>query len=910
MIVLHATKELPSGLGMLAYLLLMQVRFLGILQILSFLVCAAVAHAQVSFAQFNVPTGSVEAITTGPDGALWFTVRIVNDPVPPANLGTYSGKIGRITTVGAITEYPLPTANGYPSEITMGPDGALWFTINVVNGSGKIGRITTAGAITEYPLPTANSSLSGITQGPDGALWYSLFAVPGGGKIGRITTAGAITEYPINGALGGITTGSDGALWFILFGPSSNIGRMTTAGAISEYPITSQGILFSEPTLGPDGAVWFTHLQDNKIGRITTAGVITQYETGSWQTARTIATGPDGALWFIFQNINPGRPDYSIGRITSTEPVTRYTIDNWSGGDLTNITTGPDGALWVTSGRAIGRLTISAISKVTISGPSPPLGELGFAYSAVLSAFGGTPPYKNWSVSSGSLPQGLGLNSSSGVISGIPTVTGTMSFSVTVQDSAGLMSAPQSLSITVNAPIPGLGFVGSMPHVVAEENWITTFTLVNKGAPPATARLSLLGDPSGTLPLPLKFPQQGTSLAPTASVDKTIASNASFVVQTAGSQTAPVQVGSAQLSATGSIDGFAILHHVLTQQETAVPMEARNAISYLLAFDNTGGSVLGVAVASLAEQAIIGVVIRDDNGTQLGTDSIRIGASGHASFVLPTQYPVTAGKRGTIEFILAGSGGQISVMGMRFTPPNNALTTIPALVNSGSGGGSIAHLASGNGWKTTFVLVNTGTSAAPVQLNFFGDNGSPLALPVGFPQIGDGATSVVSFVNRTLQAGATLLVESAAPLSDPAPTIGSAQFTSSGNVSGFVIFRYDPTGQEAVVPFESRNANAYLLAFDNTAGNATGVAVNSVSSQAVNVPVVIRDDAGNQIATDTLSLAANGHSAFTLVTDKYPATANIRGTIEFDTPSAGQISALAFRFLAAHTFTTLPALVK
>jgi hypothetical protein len=371
-----------------------------------------------------------------------------------------------------------------------------------------------------------------------------------------------------------------------------------------------------------------------------------------------------------------------------------------------------------------------------------------------------------------------------------------------------------------------------------------------------------------------------------------------------------VLVGSAQLAATGAIDGFAIFHHVLTGQETVVPMETRNASSYVLAFDITSGVVLGVAVANVSAQAgNIGVVIRDDTGTQIGTGSIPMSADGHTSFVLPTQYPVTANTRGTIEFDTP-SGGQISAMGMRFTPPNNALTTIPALANVGTNGGSIAHIATGNGWQTTFVLVNTGTSAAPFQLNFFADNGNRLALPIGFPQSGSGTTTVASAVNQTLAAGATLVVESAAPLSDPTPTIGSAQLTTGGNVSGFVIFRYNPNGQEAVVPFESRNANAYILAFDNTAGTATGVAVNSVSSQTVNVPVVIRDDTGALIANDTLSLAANRHYAFTLVTDRYPATASIRGTIEFDTPPGGEIGALAFRIPAAHTFTTLPALAK
>jgi hypothetical protein len=59
-------------------------------------------------------------------------------------------------------------------------------------------------------------------------------------------------------------------------------------------------------------------------------------------------------------------------------------------------------------------------------------------------------------------------------------------------------------------------------------------------------------------------------------------------------------------------------------------------------------------------------------------------------------------------------------------------------------------------------------------------------------------------------------------------------------------------------------------------------------------------------------LAANGHYAFTLGTDRYPGTLAIRGTIEFDTPANAQIGALGIRIPAgaAHTYTTLPALAK
>jgi len=463
--------------------------------------------------------------------------------------------------------------------------------------------------------------------------------------------------------------------------------------------------------------------------------------------------------------------------------------------------------------------------------------------------------------------------------------------------------------------IPGLTFAGSMAHLAAQENWTSTFTLVNQSAAAAQTRLSFFGDPSGPLTLPLAFPQLPASLPLlAASLDRPLAANASLVIGTAGPQAPPVQVGSAQLAVTGAVAGFAIFHLIPGAQEAVVPLETRNASSYLLAFDNTGGVVLGVAVENVSAQAAtIGIVLRDDNGTQIGPPgaTIALAANGHTSFVVSLQYPVTANSRGTIEFDTP-PGGQIAVLGIRTTPlgSSTTLTTIPALANVGTGGGSIAHIATGAGWQTTFVIVNTGVDAAAAHLKFFADDGSALSLPLSFPQTGTPTVTLATAVDLTFAAGATFIVQSAAPLTDPAPTIGSAQIATDGNVGAFVIFRYNPNGQEAVVPIESRTASAYVLAFDNTSGTATGVSINSVSGQAVNIPVVIRDETGAQIATDTIPLAANGHLAFTLVTNKYPMTANIRGTIEFATPAGAQIGALGIRIPVAHTFTTLPALAK
>ncbi len=80
--------------------------------------------------EFNVPSGTPFGISAGPDGNLWFT----------DDAGT-TAKIGRVSTGGSITEFPLSTASSVSQFITAGPDGNLWFTEEL---AGEIGRITTS----------------------------------------------------------------------------------------------------------------------------------------------------------------------------------------------------------------------------------------------------------------------------------------------------------------------------------------------------------------------------------------------------------------------------------------------------------------------------------------------------------------------------------------------------------------------------------------------------------------------------------------------------------------------------------------------------------------------------------------------------------------------------------------------
>ena len=101
-------------------------------------------------------------------------------------------------------------------------------------------------------------------------------------------------------------------------------------------------------------------------------------------------------------------------------------------------------------------ITITAIAPPgtppDITTTTLPPGTFNQPYNQPVVATGGTGAL-TWSIVAGALPAGLTLTSTNGEISGTPTVAGTSSFTVRVQDAAGL-SDFQALSITINAPAP------------------------------------------------------------------------------------------------------------------------------------------------------------------------------------------------------------------------------------------------------------------------------------------------------------------------------------------------------------------------------------------------------------------------------------------------------------------------
>ena len=78
-----------------------------------------------------------------------------------------------------------------------------------------------------------------------------------------------------------------------------------------------------------------------------------------------------------------------------------------------------------------------------------------------------------------------------------------------------------------------------------------------------------------------------------------------------------------------------MFHLYSTQQEAVVPLETRNASSYVLAFDNTNNASLSVALANVAAQpANIPFCFATIPGFRLAPDPCALPAKGHTSFLL------------------------------------------------------------------------------------------------------------------------------------------------------------------------------------------------------------------------------------------------------------------------------------
>jgi streptogramin lyase len=178
-------------------------------------------------------------LTLGADNAMWFT----EESYPSVQ------QIGRITTpangvAGTYTEFPDPNSGSsiYPTDITKGSDGKVWFSEFASNAANQFFANFVPGpsiSINEFPNvinPNAFANLVTIFAGTDNNIWMA----EGGGAV-RITPSNPtnpdVEFFTDNGQTSMVNcisgTTPDGNLWCSAYGgPALGQGFIPTTDAI------------------------------------------------------------------------------------------------------------------------------------------------------------------------------------------------------------------------------------------------------------------------------------------------------------------------------------------------------------------------------------------------------------------------------------------------------------------------------------------------------------------------------------------------------------------------------------------------------------------------------------------------------------------------------------------------------
>ncbi len=241
---------------------------------------------------------------------------------------------------------------GTNNELTRGPDGNVWVTLDQTN---DVARITPQGQVTEFDPVNLNHP-TGITTGPDGQLW-----VTQSGGVASFSAADpdAAVKYAINdiGDARPIVAGPDGNMWTV---SGDNVITFPTADPTSStsYPVLVAG---RDIDAGKDGKLWVADF-GSQVVRVKTDGTAKAFDTGAGSGLQALATGPKGQVGYADPTSNPQR----VGRIVKGK-VTRTKTE----GDPFGVAYGDDGAYWMP------RFASSDLLRLTPHGKVSRLGGLG-----------------------------------------------------------------------------------------------------------------------------------------------------------------------------------------------------------------------------------------------------------------------------------------------------------------------------------------------------------------------------------------------------------------------------------------------------------------------------------------------------------------------------------------------------
>jgi alpha-tubulin suppressor-like RCC1 family protein/PKD repeat protein len=405
-----------------------------------------------------------------------------------------NGQLGDGTTteretpvqVSGLTGVIIAIAAGEKHSLALMGDGTVWAWGN--NDNGQLGD----GTLAERHAPVKVASLAAITAIAAGNL-HSLALTGDGavwswgdnefGQLGDGTTDDRSTPVSVS-SLSGIVTaiaGGDsytfvlkasGTAWMWGNNGNGQLGDGSTTDRYTPLPVYGLSEVTAIAGKGYHALalvpfrILTTQLPFGVTGTPSTQSLTTSTGTLPYSWSRSAGTLPAGLTLNSSTGVISGTPAE-----TGTFTFTVMAID----------------ANGETAQRQFSLVVYSPLA-ITTTSLQTSVSHAG--YSQTLTAIGGLAPF-TWSITAGSLPAGLTLDAASGAITGVPTLAGISTITVTVTDALSV-AASQQFSVTIYDPV-SIAATALPPGIIgAPYNWTVATT---GGVPPYTWGLV-----SGTLP--------------------------------------------------------------------------------------------------------------------------------------------------------------------------------------------------------------------------------------------------------------------------------------------------------------------------------------------------------------------------------------------------------------------------
>ncbi len=473
--------------------------------------------------QLPFPTGP---LVEGSDGNFYATAQFTTRNPDGSNAG--NGAVFKVSTSGSLqTLYTFSGGtDGYDTnpDLTLGGDGNLYGTTyyggnpNCPSNMGTLG-IPGCGTIFEIGISGGFHSLYSfngtaidggrpfgqLVQGGSGDFYGTTFANYGNGIFDLAVTPPVPAPIQLTLNPTTVSPGNPTVLtWEVLNafsltmqqchatiqGYPSGAGQWTgsQAGAFAHNSNVYAGTATITPT------VLGTYVYALTCGG-RESGFATLVVNDQLNVPAVLPGGLVGAAYANPANEFNGVPPYTT-TITSGTPPPGLTVNPATGviqGTPTQFGTFTFG-LQVTDSNspketATGTTTLTIQSSLAITTAALSKGAVGAKYSQTLAATGGVPPYA-WSVTGGTLPVGIQLAPSTGILSGTPTQEQAASITLQVVDSEGTPATTSvSLPFVINPPNPiaAVEFTQSIQQYQALADLNTSLSASNEPPVPIIA---------------------------------------------------------------------------------------------------------------------------------------------------------------------------------------------------------------------------------------------------------------------------------------------------------------------------------------------------------------------------------------------------------------------------------------